>query len=521
MTRLPLLALAAFALTLAFAVPAGAKVTPRIVLGGNADITEFPFQVALFEPAVGTPDQSQFCGGVIVNATHVITAAHCLFDFSRANQVAHPDDIEVFAGSANLADLSPTLAPVATTSFDPRYDPSTNDYDVGVITLKNDLTMPQANIDSIQYINDPDLTAALAADPATPAFVTGWGDTTEGGFPTSLLQKATVPLVPDATCATDYAGDATITPRMFCAGGGDPTSPGSVPDSCQGDSGGPIVVGTPGNYKLAGLVDSGEGCGHAAFPGIYTRVSSPDLQSFLGLFSFTQAPIQNSPGTTMTGGNAPGQTLTCDPGAWDGATTTAYQFVNSAGQALTPLSAGGNTYTIQASDLGTSIVCQVKVSNDGGYGFGRSRAVFVPAPVAPAPPLTPPSPAGDTDAPSLRVAHKSCTKTSCTVKIKVRDASPSSGIAKVRATLNFARKVRCKSRKAGAAKKKRTCTTRAHRTLRAGAGKGGVFTITVKHLTPGTGYTITLLPIDKAGNRPQFSTITSIRTKPRHRSLLS
>jgi secreted trypsin-like serine protease len=501
-------------------VPAGAKVTPRIVLGGNADITEFPFQVALFEPAVGTPDQSQFCGGVLVNATHVITAAHCLFDFSEANQVTHPDDIEVFAGSADLADTNATLAPVARTSFDPRYDPSINDYDVGVITLKDALPTPQANIAPIPYINDADLTADLAALTPTPAFVTGWGDTTEGGTATNLLQKATVPLVPDATCTADYIGDATITAHMFCAGGGDTSLPDPVADSCQGDSGGPIVVGTPGSYQLAGLVDSGEGCGHAAFPGIYTRVSSPELQTFLGLFSFTQAPIQNTD-TTMTGGNAPGQTLTCDSGAWDGATTTEYQFLNSGGKELTPLSAGGNSYTIQASDLGTAIVCQTKVSNDGGYGFGRSRGVFVPAPVAPAPPLTPPSPAGDSDAPSLRVAHKACTKTSCTVKINVRDASPSSGIAKVRATLNFVRKVRCKSRQAGAAKKKRTCTTRAHRSLRASAGRGGVFTITVKHLTPGTGYTITLLPFDKAGNRPQFSTITSIRTKPRHRSLLS
>jgi hypothetical protein len=46
-----------------------------------------------------------------------------------------------------------------------------------------------------------------------------------------------------------------------------------------------------------------------------------------------------------------------------------------------------------------------------------------------------------------------------------------------------------------------------------------VFTITASKLKPGTGYTITLVASDKAGNKPQFSTITNVRTKPakRHR----
>jgi hypothetical protein len=98
------------------------------------------------------------------------------------------------------------------------------------------------------------------------------------------------------------------------------------------------------------------------------------------------------------------------------------------------------------------------------------------------------------------------------VKVHVTDASPSSGIKRVQARLNYSRKVSC--RKHG---KKTTCTKRAHRTLRARRGKGGKFTIVANRLKPGTGYSVSLVPFDKAGNKPEFSTITSIRTKPRHR----
>jgi hypothetical protein len=123
----------------------------------------------------------------------------------------------------------------------------------------------------------------------------------------------------------------------------------------------------------------------------------------------------------------------------------------------------------------------------------------------------------DSTAPRLKVLKKSCTKTSCTVRIKVTDAQPSSGLAPIRATLRWRQKVACPRRSKTLAA--RTCFKTRKRVLRAKAGKNGVFTITASKLKPGTGYTITLVAADKAGNKPQFSTITNVRTKPakRHR----
>ena len=53
-------------------------------------------------------------------------------------------------------------------------------------------------------------------------------------------------------------------------------------------------------------------------------------------------------------------------------------------------------------------------------------------------------------------------------------------------------------------------------TLHAKAGSGGIYTIVAKRLSPSRSYVITLIPFDKAGNRPQFSTVTNVRTQPRH-----
>ena len=61
------------------AAPAEPLPTRASSTAAAPSITEFPFQVALYDPRAGTPAKGFFCGGVILDATHVATAAHCLF----------------------------------------------------------------------------------------------------------------------------------------------------------------------------------------------------------------------------------------------------------------------------------------------------------------------------------------------------------------------------------------------------------------------------------------------------------
>src|ERR1700722_259999 len=226
----------------------------------------------------------------------VLTAAHCLI--GERGQHTAPAEIEVLAGSSDLEPLDPGSVrdPVTEASVDPAYNSLSSDYDVGVLRLSRPLwsgatpvldgrdaiaplapNVPLANLRSAAV-----LTGQVAA--SAPATVSGWGDLNAEPGPTPSyplrLHQARVPLVSTGSCEEAYATiEQAIPPRMLCAG--------SRTDSCYGDSGGPLVVGEPGvsgpsSDVLLGLVDFGNGCGQAGYPGVYVRVADPAVSAFLG-----------------------------------------------------------------------------------------------------------------------------------------------------------------------------------------------------------------------------------------------
>jgi hypothetical protein len=111
-----------------------------IVGGQSVAIADFPFQVALYDPRAGSVAGGFFCGGVVIDATHVATAAHCAID-EGTGRVTPPRDIAVLAGAAHLGGGGASYGsgavedPASVTSLHPAYDPSTNDYDVADQTL--------------------------------------------------------------------------------------------------------------------------------------------------------------------------------------------------------------------------------------------------------------------------------------------------------------------------------------------------------------------------------------------------
>ena len=273
------------------------RAVESIVAGAGASIAGFPFQVALYDPHAGSPSAGFFCGGVIIDATHVATAAHCIATGSHG-QVGALGEIEVLAGSTRLTptDQGSVRDPVVAAAFDPHYNPSTSDFDVGVLTLARRLwsgsTPPSVN--GISTIAPLPVNVAEAAgytvqkaEQTIMATVSGWGDVNPApsagpSYPADL-QSAQVPLVPEWLCGENYAAiEQTITPRMICAGNSKRRT-----DSCYGDSGGPLVVDRdtpadpPGDYVLVGLVDFGNGCAQPGYPGVYTRIGNPEVAGFL------------------------------------------------------------------------------------------------------------------------------------------------------------------------------------------------------------------------------------------------
>jgi trypsin len=273
-----------------------------VVGGREASIAEFPFQVALYDPRVGSPAKGFFCGGVILDATRVATAAHCLI--GERGRRSPPSEIEVLAGSTSLDPTDPGSVrdPVAAVTVDAAYASLTSDYDVGLLRLERPLwSGPTPALDGHSTIAPLAPDAALAAraiaattSAPTPAqvVVSGWGDIApEPGSGMSYplrLHAARVPLVPRGLCEEAYATiGQPITSRMVCAGGPLPEGEGRT-DSCYGDSGGPLVAaGLDGQTQpvgdvLLGLVDFGNGCAQPGYPGVYVRVADPVVAAFLG-----------------------------------------------------------------------------------------------------------------------------------------------------------------------------------------------------------------------------------------------
>ncbi|RFC71858.1 serine protease [Streptomyces sp. AcE210] len=256
--RAPVLLAAAALLPLACPAPSAAD---GVVIGGRSvRVADSPWMVALSSrDRFGGTRSGQFCGGVVVGRSTVMTAAHCLSPEVLGTALRAVGDLKVIAGRDDLRTDSGAEIAVRRTWVNPDYDPETNSGDVAVITLKAPL--PEGYVIPMAGAGD----SAYAA--GTAAAVYGWGDITGAGDYANTLRAGDVQVLSDSACKEAYPGssEGTFFARtMLCAG-----VPQGGRDACQGDSGGPLVA----HGRLIGLVSWGNGCGRRGSPGVYARVS--------------------------------------------------------------------------------------------------------------------------------------------------------------------------------------------------------------------------------------------------------
>ncbi|QIY74338.1 serine protease [Streptomyces sp. RLB1-33] len=237
-------ATAAAAATALLCAP-GAVAAPQPIVGGTTTTTTaYPFMMQITDAS-----QNQFCGGTLVAANKVVTAAHCMVGETTSS-------VRVVGGRTYLNGTNGTVSKVSKIWINPDYTDATNGDDVAVLTLSTSMSYTPAS-----YVASTD--TGVYATGAT-ARIIGWGTTSESGSSSNQLRTATVPIVSNSSCAGSYGSDY-VASDMVCAGY---TNGGT--DTCQGDSGGPLLIGG----VLAGVTSWGNGCAEAGYPGVYTRLTT-------------------------------------------------------------------------------------------------------------------------------------------------------------------------------------------------------------------------------------------------------
>jgi hypothetical protein len=352
------LCLLALLVTGALVWAGGASGRASVVGGTQADIQQAPWQVAVIQTRGRS---SSLCGGFIIDAVRVVTAAHCVYD--QGGQQAPFESLAVRAGISNF--LTPRASDseqsrlVTSYRVHPGYSYATNGSpdDIAVLLLDTPL----------------DLTGGVARAIALPAAGTvfaggeavslaGFGRQSANSNPDGTLNRMDGTLAEPGACGPNNA-------VLLCASGTNSTV-------CSGDSGSALTIGSPDRVVI-GVASTGPLSCRAGGTGAFTNVAAPEILRFVqGEDSPPTAPRREERAVlSWPEAMQVGQTLTCSGGEWTGSPTFSYTFFDP--EAGTTLQSGpASTYTLRLRDVGRTIACRASAANEGGVGTSQSEPVF-------------------------------------------------------------------------------------------------------------------------------------------------
>lgn len=232
--------------------------TKKIIGGQLSTIEAHPYMVSI--GILQGDSYEQQCGATILDASHVLTAAHCVL-----NKTLSLYKLRAGSTSRKLGGQERTLSKI---SVPAKFNPDTYDYDAAVLKLSHPLVLDGKTTKAVALAK-----VKTTVKAGTPLVLVGWGFEDSANTESAInLEDVEVTSIDNSECASDYASTNEVTERMFCG-----MAEGK--DSCQGDSGGPSINKATG--QQVGIISWALGCAQMGYPGVYTDVASAEIRAFI------------------------------------------------------------------------------------------------------------------------------------------------------------------------------------------------------------------------------------------------
>lgn len=238
----------------------------RVINGDDATLGEWPWQVRL------EFNHHHICGGSLIMAEWVMTAAHCVLndDPSKFKVILGDIDRKKNEGSEQEFEVKRIIKHRLFSH------PVPYENDIALFQLSH-----QASRGDL--VNTACLPEFLEEVPlGKECYITGWGQMFGKGDSATILQQARMPVVSNGACAAKldtspngglHTDNRTwiVTSKMICAGDAGHTKT----SGCFGDSGGPLQCkNTAGQWVVQGIVSWGDpDCSSSNHYTVFTRVS--------------------------------------------------------------------------------------------------------------------------------------------------------------------------------------------------------------------------------------------------------
>ncbi|CAG5117853.1 unnamed protein product, partial [Candidula unifasciata] len=237
----------------------GVMATPLIIGGRKSRAGQWPWQVSLQIATSTTPWHR--CGGVLVHARWVLTAAHCVegpFYGDTVNwRVVMADyDLESVSGNEIYRSIRRIIS-------HPEYFRSSNfPNDVALLELDSPVDLTSGDVQTACL---PDSDFPLT--PGTNCWISGWGETRGSGGKENVMNEVPVDVMSHDQCKPMWGRvDIDVLDSQVCLGYGDT-------GACYGDSGGPLMCEREGRFYVAGVMSwLINNCSANNFPNVFTRL---------------------------------------------------------------------------------------------------------------------------------------------------------------------------------------------------------------------------------------------------------